>query len=530
MPTITVTTANGEHVKIPANADLTLAQNIYAAGLWPPRAMCSGMGKCGLCRVRHLHDAPAPTRAEAKRLPEAQLVDGMRLACQHPPTDGMQVKLPALRRPPQKTTQAQKPVACGIGIDLGTTSIHWQGVTPDGEFLPPTSTINPQMGFGAEIMSRLAFAATDSSGLLNRLAVDTMSSIVESYSGVERICVAGNSAMTYLLTGLDAAGIAHAPYHLNNTFGREVTLAQHLPPCFIPPLLAPFVGADLSAGIIGLEDHTGNLPPAPWLLADMGTNGEFVLALPDGRFLLASVPMGPALEGVGLRFGRMAVEGVVTRFTLGGVADRFDRNPAPLTPHVLGGGTPREALGISGTGYLSAVAALNRAGVVAEDGTFATPTTGMGARIGRHLVETSGKERAFPLLHTSEEAMTITASDVEDLLKVKTAFNLAVSALLQAAELPARDVRQFYLAGAFGEHVAPTDLTQLGFLPSDSESRVQAVGNTSLAGARTFVHPTRGQAARQRALALPERCTLLELAAAPTFDADFLARMRFAYL
>ena len=67
-------------------------------------------------------------------------------------------------------------------------------------------------------------------------------------------------------------------------------LAPDLPPARIPPLLAPFVGADISAGMAAIA--FGPDPPRyPYLLADLGTNGEFALALSPEEYLLASVPM-----------------------------------------------------------------------------------------------------------------------------------------------------------------------------------------------------------------------------------------------
>ena len=52
--------------------------------------------------------------------------------------------------------------------------------------------------------------------------------------------------------------------------------------------------------------HSSPAPRFPLLLADMGTNGEFVLLRAGLPPLLASVPLGPALEGIGLRCGGIA--------------------------------------------------------------------------------------------------------------------------------------------------------------------------------------------------------------------------------
>ncbi|MDL2209816.1 hypothetical protein LJC26_03315, partial [Desulfovibrio sp. OttesenSCG-928-O18] len=36
----------------------TLAETIYLSGLFAPPALCSGLGRCGLCRVRFISAAP----------------------------------------------------------------------------------------------------------------------------------------------------------------------------------------------------------------------------------------------------------------------------------------------------------------------------------------------------------------------------------------------------------------------------------------------------------------------------------------
>lgn len=69
--------------------------------------------------------------------------------------------------------------------------------------------------------------------------------------------ISGNSAMTYILLGKDPDDLATAPYTLSYTGGNEEKLNSNLPPAYISPLLAPFVGADISAGLTAIE-HGGS--------------------------------------------------------------------------------------------------------------------------------------------------------------------------------------------------------------------------------------------------------------------------------
>ena len=86
-----------------------------------------------------------------------------------------------------------------------------------------------------------------------------------------------------------------------------------LPPIYIPPLPAPFVGGDVSAGLAALLEAD---IPRPFVLADLGTNGELALVTEAGDLWLTSVPLGPALEGIGTECGQLGGPGVVTGFML----------------------------------------------------------------------------------------------------------------------------------------------------------------------------------------------------------------------
>jgi uncharacterized 2Fe-2S/4Fe-4S cluster protein (DUF4445 family) len=311
--------------------------------------------------------------------------------------------------------------------------------------------------------------------------------------------------------------LAAAPYHLDYPGGRWETLAPDLPEAYILPQLAPFVGGDISAGLaaLALGPAAGrpgyDAPVPPWVLADLGTNGEFALVLADGRILLASVPLGPALEGVGMRFGRLAEPGAVCAFLL---------TPGGLAPVRLPGGP--EVAGITGTGYLSLLARLSSLDLLDAAGRFTAGRNPLARQVAAGLGERGGE----PCLDLPG-GMHLPARDVEELLKVKAAFDLALSRLLASAGLAARDLSAVCLAGALGRHVAPADLEALGFLPEGLGGRVRAVGNTSLAGAALVLSDP---AARAWAEELPGRCRVLDLAADPGFQADYLARMRFVHL
>jgi len=518
---IRLLTHDSQELSLPTDPRLTLAQAVFlartdGAGLWDGVPLCAGLGKCGLCRVRFLSAPPPSLPEEARRLGEAALAEGWRLSCLHPAT-ACHIVLPEPKRSgrphvqPGAARPAQGEVA--LAVDLGTTSIHWAALA-GGATLSSGQELNPQMGLGSEVMSRLGFAARPGGAeTLQSLVLDRLRGLVrgveaETGQPVARLCVAGNSAMTYLLLGLPTPGLARAPYRLDYAGGDDRTIAPYLPETRIPPLLAPFVGADLSAGLAAIT-FAPESPQYPFLLADLGTNGEFVLALSPSEYLLASVPMGPALEGVGLRHGRTAAPGAVRAFTLA---------PAGLRPeYIERAPATDEDGGITGVGYLSLVAALLRAGVLDESGRFVVPATPLGQRLAKGISHIDG-EAVLDL----GAGHTLPASDVEELVKVKAAFNLALSRLLAESGLPAGALACVHLAGAMGEHVDARDLATLGFLPEVLAERLVRAGNTSLKGAALLLHSAE---AWDWVRALPGKCRALDLTADPGFGSLYVERM-----
>ena len=514
-----------------------LASAIWLSGALAPRPLCLGLGRCGRCRVRYLKDVPPPLSEDVAVLSPQEVVAGWRLACRRTvPEAGAQACALELEVPEEAFAPApdadahpepQEPLGVGesvvLGVDLGTTSLQWRAVAVEAESKAPGrvlaggTLLNPQAGAGADVMSRLACARTpEGLARLGQLARDAVRAIVERLAGDGlaplRVCVAANTAMTDIFLGRDVAGLCAAPYRRSHAGGRTVELPD-LPPVIIPPLPAPFVGGDLSAGLAALlQEDT----PRPFVLADLGTNGELALLTEDERLILASVPLGPALEGIGPERGSMAGPGVATEFRLG---------PQGLLPVLFGEESPafgdREAAGISATGYLSLLALLLRLGVLDAEGHFAAPG-GVALPLARTLagkVESGPGGARLPL----PLGLWLSAADVELLLKVKAAFAVALAAVCAAAGLPPAALRRLALAGALGEHVRIADLKDLGFATGIAESKILAVGNTSLAGALLLA----ARPQRLNALAaLCDRAEVLELTEAPGFQQDYLAHMR----
>ena len=574
----------------------TLAQAIYLSGHVASPALCSGLGACGRCRVRVIGGPrPEPVAAESRLLRPEEIALGWRLACKHPPVPGMRVELPDEARRfselltgrtgdasgSRESTQWDTPLIPGsaeapalshaspfhasdgqwpgmrrpaeaeaafLAVDLGTTSLEWRLLSPRDQgfrVLWQGKAVNPQMGAGSDVVSRLSFAAApEGRARLSALTREALRSLVEQSLAVMRayglsggdltLCLAANTAMTAITLGLDTTSLASAPYSLPYAGGQWET-PPGLPRIWTPPQLSPFVGGDISAGYAALALDPEAPPPAyPFLLADLGTNGEFLLALTPDKALAASVALGPALEGIGLSHGTEARPGAVSDFSLGPRGLEAFRLPnpdpddaAPEEFAALRRSAPAPSRpGITGTGYLALLHILLTSGAMDRQGRFTPDNCGPLKRFLTPVKADAAEEPRNGDWLPLPFDLRLTARDVEEMLKVKAAFSLGLRRLLDQAGLASRDLARVCVAGALGGHVNKRALENLGFFPPGMESRLDAVGNTSLSGAALLL---RNPDVRPALVRWAATVRTLDLASDPIFRQNFTDQMRFIW-
>ena len=512
-----------------AAAGSPLSRTLWLSGLLPAQAMCSGLGRCGRCRVRFCDaaDCPPPLPEEEEILGLDAVAKGWRLACRRQVPDVARLRLevpvslaivPSVPAP-DASNAPNAPDAPGVpaalGVDLGTTSVYYRAVRQDdGALLAEGHFLNPQAGAGADVMSRLATARQ--AGMAEKLAALAREAVREGLAAtyaaggrVEALCVAGNTAMTDILLERSVEGLCAAPYRLDYA-GHDTARLPELPPVYIPPLMAPFVGGDISAGLAALM-AAGT--PRPFALADLGTNGELALLDAEDRLYLVSVPLGPALEGIGPECGLQAGPESITEFRLSpqGLVGASSLAPTSTT----------QFEGISATGYLSLLSLLRQTGLMDAEGHFTPDSVSM--PLARRLAGDLTRRHGHPCLQLPY-GLRLTAQDVEELLKVKAAFSLALRSLLEAASLRPADLACLCLAGALGEHVPVEHLERLGFVPQGLGARIRAVGNAALDGAVLLAR----QPERREALArICAGARLIPLADAPDFHQHYLRHMHF---
>lgn len=472
---------------------------------------CGGHGRCGKCKVI-AKGKLSPLSAEEKSLltPQEQR-SGVRLACCALALGSCEIVVGYTAAQVQTAAAALAQeweggslfgdAGWAFAADIGTTTIAAYLVSLQGRLgeSPAASGANCQARFGADVITRIERSMEigikplrdclldQLDGLFTQLAQEQQVSL----RAVKGVVLAGNTTLLHFAAGLDPAGIACAPYTPQSLFGvleAARGFFPSLPPAaqvYFAPCVSAFVGGDISCAILACGMRPNDL------LIDVGTNGEMALLLPGGRFLCCSTAAGPAFEGVGLRFGMPAADGVI---------DAVQTDGSGLRCHIIGGGKAR---GLCGTGAISALAALCKNGAVDETGLLDEQYGG-----------------AFPL----QDGVQLTQEDIRALQLAKAAVAAGVDTLLERAGISPEQVGRVFLAGGFGSHIRPSDAARIGLFPRALAGKVQAVGNAAGRGACICA---RWESAIQQAQQACLRSDTLDLASDLFFQERYIEQMLF---
>lgn len=186
--------------------------------------------------------------------------------------------------------------------DLGTTTIAMEWYDGLGQKRGEYVCTNPQRVFGTDVISRIRAAENPlflrQMQQLARQALEQGIACFRQQGGnPERLVIAGNTTMLYLLMGHDPAPLGRAPFQAAY-LAQEKLVADGVEAVTLPGLSA-FVGADIAAGMLACGMDRGE---AVTLLVDLGTNGEMALGNQD-KIICCGTAAGPAFEGGGDLWG-----------------------------------------------------------------------------------------------------------------------------------------------------------------------------------------------------------------------------------
>ncbi len=398
----------------------------------------------------------------------------------------------------------------GLAVDLGTTKLAAYLVSMEsGTTLAQAGAMNPQIAFGEDVMSRITRAneSPANARLLRDSVVEALGSLVEqlcaqsgrSYYDIVDAVVVGNTAMHHLLLGLPVRQLGEAPYVPAASDPVEAPAASiglrlnPGAPCYLPPNIAGFVGADhvamvLAAGLGSTERTVLGL--------DIGTNTEISLSY-RGHLRSCSTASGPAFEGARIRQGMRAAPGAVEHVRY--VGDRFLVQTVDNAP----------AIGICGSGILDAVAEARKAGVLDSRGALSR----------QHPLVSRSEHGPSCLLVGADQAgngrdIFFTRSDVNEIQLAKGAVRAGTKVLLAEAGITEEALDEVVMAGAFGTYLDVGSAVAIGMLPAVPLDRYRQIGNGAGRGAVEML-VSRDQRSLAREVA--KRSEYIELTVYPGF-------------
>jgi uncharacterized 2Fe-2S/4Fe-4S cluster protein (DUF4445 family) len=417
-------------------------------------------------------------------------------------------------------------VPVGLAVDIGTTKMA--GYLMDletGHTLAKDGLMNPQIAYGEDVVSRIAYTnehageEPDGRAVLQRSLVAGIDSLLGKLcrdAGIERTqvvdaVVVGNTVIHHLFAGLPVAQLGAAPYiaALTEPLSLEASwLGLKMAPgarVYLPPNIAGYVGADHVAMLLATEAWQAT---EPTIALDIGTNTEISLAF-EGRVLSCSCASGPAFEGAHIHAGMRAAPGAVEYVQIEG---------DQLRVRTIGG---RPAVGICGSGILDVVAQLRGAGVVGPTGRLKPDHKVWQS----HIVDWRGGG-AFRLVDRASTGnghdVLVTRQDVNEIQLAKGAIRAGVEVLLDYAGLTYEDLRAFIVAGAFGTYLDVKSAVSIGMFPPLPLHRFQQVGNAAGTGARQMLVST---GRRRVAESIVDGVHYIELTAQPSFTDFYMEAM-----
>ena len=475
---------------------------------------CGGNGTCGKCSVV-LEQNGTQTSVLACQTKIEQdctviLGDVNELHALH---DGAERKVSYAPYNKDSFTQG----SCLAAFDLGTTSIVCyllDGAT--GEQLASIGMQNPQSAYGADVITRANYVMTSDQpaalqdcvvSALNELMLRTTAQAGRSLDELSLVTIVGNTVMHHILLGLPLAQLVRAPYTPFSTDSKIMTAAElglNVSPdtrVLIAPVIGGFVGADTVAC---LSATAFEQIQSPTLMLDIGTNGELVCS--DGtKRVCCSTAAGPAFEGANISCGMRAENGAV---------DHVWQDNSVFCFSTIGDAPAR---GICGSGLIDLIALLVKLGTIDETGRF-----NKNESFSERLIRTEAG-LSFQIAQ-GDKNVFLSQKDVRELQLGKAAIRAGIAVLLDTLSLVEYQIERVLLAGAFGSHLSPDALCDIGLLPEAFRGKIESIGNAAGEGAKLYA---RNFSIFQQSEQLARETGYIELTLSPSFSDYYVDAMSF---
>jgi len=424
---------------------------------------CGGKGTCGKCKVKLVAGEIETTDIHRQKLALLGLGTEWRLACYSTCTSDITLDIDQYNHlilADESEFEYIPQTGFGVAVDLGTTTLVAQLIDlATAKVLAVETLLNPQVKFGADLISRIQACIDGNDHELKRLIrfnIGTMIELllVKHKVALQKIAIVGNTAMHHIFSGFDVSPLAQYPFdtpHLHATTFTTTELDWNFEvvgDITFFPSIGSFVGSDILAGIAATGMHKND---AYCALIDLGTNGEIVVGNKN-QLICASTAAGPAFEGTNISMGMRATTGAVSSFKL---------VEKKLIANVIGNVT---AKGICGSALVDAIALLRKQDLLGIFG------------------EINSGESSIELI----KSISLTQKDINEFQLAKAAIAAGLEILCQSLNIQLANIQSIYIAGGFGNYINTTHLVETGIVELP-ETKIHKMGNTALIGAKMFL-------------------------------------------
>jgi len=411
----------------------------------------------------------------------------------------------------------------GIAVDIGTTTIV--GYLVDlraGKVIATEAILNPQIPYGADIMTRMNYCIENSNGLneLHNIIIEALNKLIGEICAktgirlkdVFEASIVGNSVMEHIFLELSPNFIALSPYPPVIKKGvnvRACDLGLKINPranVYVLPIIAGYVGGDnigviLSTNLYKEQELT--------LALDIGTNGEVVLGNKD-YVEVCSCAAGPALEGASLKHGMRATTGAIEKVHIDG--DTLD-----VEYETIDDVPPR---GICGSGLIDLIAEMLKSRVISNTGAINLDLKSHRVRardnIPEFVIEWSDKTK------NSLGDIVITQRDIGEIQLAKASLYAGASVLMKRRGIEEKDIDRILLSGAFGNYTSKESSKIVGLYPDIPLNKVKTIGNGAGSGA---ICALLSREKRKDAQMISESARYVELTVTPGFEEELMSAM-----
>jgi len=446
--------------QITVNTGTPLIDVLHEFGVEFP---CGGKGTCGRCKVKLLQGELLADTIQQQKLDKLRLGKNWRLSCFCKVESDITIEIAQFEDIilADNTTFRFKPKeGFGIAVDVGTTTLVAQLLDlKTGHVLDVATALNPQVKFGADLISRIQSCLDGKQEEMQMLIREKTGEMIRSLLEknpveISKMVLVGNTAMHHIFSGLNVQPLSFYPFESPDLGMQQFSSEQliwKLPAqteIRFYPSIGSFVGSDILAGIAAInmaerENFT--------ILIDLGTNGEIVLGNQE-KIICASTAAGPAFEGAKISQGMRAVTGAISSV-------QFENGK--MKCHVIGN-VP--AKGICGSGLVDAMAVLLQQ-----------------EKIGMFGEINSGEEKI-----ELTKGVFLTQQDIREFQLAKAAIAAGLQILLNTFEITFDEVENVFIAGGFGNFLNLKHVIQTGLIGT-AEEKIVKMGNTALIGAKMFL-------------------------------------------